>query len=319
MNINIWMTMLPLHICIHTAMSMALTRINSSSVPTGTEMNRDESAGEPVTRRSELRATFAFQGERTVMTDRYYSAPLRFSRSFRPPGGGTELCVYTSDVSPGVLNGDHYHSEWELGEGTHVMLSSTSATRLHPTPSIPSSVNHHFRLGKGATLEYFPESVIPFKGSSSSLTVTFALEEQAILAYADIWSAGRIHRGEAFQFERYRSLTEIWQGEKLAVWDRFGFEPETDDPKHSASLLHYTHTAALWMIAPGLGTAELEQVRSALPPDGRMLAGASLLATGGIGVRLLGMAAWELQEQCLQIWNTLRPHLLGKETLVFRK
>ena len=148
--------MLPLHICIHTAMNMALTRINSSSVPTGTEINRNESAGAPVTRRSELRATFAFQGDRTVMTDRYYSAPLRFSRSFRPPGGGTELCVYTSDVSPGVLNGDLYHSKWELGEGTHVMLSSTSATRLHPTPSIPSSVNHHFRLGKGATLEYFP-------------------------------------------------------------------------------------------------------------------------------------------------------------------
>lgn len=192
--------MLPLHICTHTAMNMALTRINSSSVPMGTEIIRNESPGEPVTRRSELRATFSFQGERTVMTDRYYSAPLRFSRSFRPPGGGSELCIYTSDVSPGVLNGDHYHSEWVLGEGTHVMLSSTSATRLHPTPSLPSSVKHHFQLGKGATLEYFPECVIPFKGSSSSLAVTFELEDQAILAYADIWSAGRIHRGEAFQF-----------------------------------------------------------------------------------------------------------------------
>lgn len=77
--------MLPLHICIHTAMSMALTRINSSSVPTGTEMNRDESAGEPVTRRSELRATFAFQGERTVMTDRYYSAPSGLADPFDLP------------------------------------------------------------------------------------------------------------------------------------------------------------------------------------------------------------------------------------------
>lgn len=314
--------MLPLGICIRIAMSTARpTPINSNSPSTsnGAETETIGHIGDTATRRSELRATFVLQGERTVMTDRYYSAPLRFSRSFRPPGGGNELCIYTSDVSPGVLNGDHYWSEWRLGQGTHVMLSSTSATRLHPTPSVPSTVNHHFRLEQEAILEYFPECVIPFKGSSSSLTATFELGEQAILAYADIWSAGRIHRGEAFQFKRYRSLTEIWQGEQLAVWDRFGIEPEYDDPKQLASLLGYTHTAALWMIAPGLGAAELERIRSALPPDGRMLAGASLLASGGIGVRILGMAAWELQEQCLQIWNTLRPALLGKATLAFRK
>lgn len=312
--------MLPLRICIRTPMSTVRhTATNSSSSLHGVEHGLNCSAGEAVIRRSELRATFALQGGRTVMTDRYYSAPLRFSRSFRPPGGGDELCIYTSDVSPGVLNGDHYRSEWQLGQNTHVMLSSTSATRLHPTPTVPSTVNHHFRLEQGAVLEYFPECVIPFKGSSSSLTTTFELGEQAVLAYADIWSAGRIHRGEAFQFKRYRSLTEIWQGEQLAVWDRFGLEPESDDPKSSAALLDYTHTAALWMIAPGLGAAQLESVRSILPPDGRMLAGASLLATGGIGVRLLGMAAWELQEQCLQIWNTLRPELLGKQTLAFRK
>ncbi len=312
--------MLPLRICIRTPMNTAQpTAINSSSPLHGVELGLNRSAGEAVIRRSELRATFALQGGRTVMTDRYYSAPLRFSRSFRPPGGGDELCVYTSDVSPGVLNGDHYRSDWQLGQNTHLMLSSTSATRLHPTPSAPSSVNHHFQLEQGAVLEYFPECVIPFKGSSSSLTTTFELGEQAVLAYADIWSAGRIHRGEAFQFKRYRSLTEIWQGKQLAVWDRFGLKPECDDPKPSAALMGYTHTAALWMIAPGLGAAQLESVQSTLPPDGRMLAGASVLATGGIGVRLLGMAAWELQEQCLRIWNSLRPTLLDKPSLTFRK
>ncbi|WP_390583592.1 urease accessory protein UreD [Paenibacillus illinoisensis] len=320
MSTNTWMTMLPLRICIHTAMTTAQpTAINSSPVSEGAEMKLGIRAEGAVIRRSELRATFALQEGRTIMTDRYYSAPLRFSRSFRPPGNSNGLCLYTSDVSPGVLNGDHYHSEWHLGEGTHVMLSSTSATRLHPTPSLPSSVNHHFQIGKGAVLEYFPECVIPFKGSSSSLTATFHLEEQAILAYADVWSAGRIHRGEAFEFSKYRNSTEIWQGDQLAVWDRFGMEPSRDDPQKSAALLDFTHTAALWMIAPGLGTAELESIRSALPPDGRMLAGASLLASGGIGVRLLGMAAWELQEQCLHIWNTIRPQLLGNENLTFRK
>ncbi|WKL00414.1 urease accessory protein UreD [Paenibacillus amylolyticus] len=151
-------------------------------------------------------ATFAFQGDRTVMTDRYYSDLSGLADPFDLPEAEPNYVCTRQTSLPESLTGDHYHSEWELGEGTHVMLSSTSATRLHPTPSIPSSVNHHFRLGKGATLEYFPECVIPFKGSSSSLAVTFELEERAILAYADIWSAGRIHRGEAFQF---RALPQL--------------------------------------------------------------------------------------------------------------
>lgn len=312
--------MLPLRICIHTAMA-TIRHTLTDPVP---EMQATQSEPEqPITgaftRRSELRAGFALQGGITVMTDRYYSAPLRFSRSFRPNGGGNGLCVYTSDVSPGVLNGDVYHSEWHLGEDTHVMLSSTSATRLHPTPSLPSSVKHHFTLEQGAVLEYFPEGVIPFKGSSSTLTTRFDLQENAILAYADIWAAGRVHRGELFQFQRYDSLTDIRLGKQIVVWDRFGLAPERDDPTQSAALMHYTHTAALWMIAPRLGSAELELVRQRLPHGSRILAGASMLAAGGIGVRMLGMAAWELQEQCLLLWNAVRPALLGSEMPPFRK
>ncbi len=309
---------MPLHIHIHMA-TVPPTPINPNSSRSEGTIESDVHVEGAAIRRSELQATFALQGGRTIMTDRYYSAPLRFSRSFRSPSDRDGLCIYTSDVSPGVLNGDHYHSNWHLGQDTHVMLSSTSATRLHPTPSLPSSIHHHFRLEQGAVLEYFPECVIPFKGSSSSLHAIFELEGNCILAYADIWSAGRIHRGEAFQFNRYRSLTEIWQGQQLAVWDRFGLEPTVNDPRQSAALLHYTHTAALWMIAPNLGVTQLELIRSALPPDGRMLAGASLLAAGGIGVRILGTAAWELQEQCLHIWNTIRPQLLGSGALTFRK
>lgn len=273
--------------------------------------------------RSELRAAFCLEKDgRTGISERYYSAPLRISRSFRPEGGTGELCVYTTDVSPGVMDGDRYFSEWELGGDTHVILSSTSAIRLHPAPFVPSLVEQTFRLGKGAVLEYFPEGIIPFRGSRCTMKTAFHLEPGAVLAYGEIWSAGRIHHGEAFEFGSYISATEVWREKELAVWDRFVLEPETGFSPHvgSASMMEYTHTAALWVVADGLGRPELDSIQDLLIPGDRVLAGASTLAgERGIAVRMLGYSAEELQQCCFGVWNKLRYKVLGKPQLKLRK
>lgn len=274
-------------------------------------------------RRSELRAAFCLENDgRTCFSERYYSAPLRISRSFRPEGGTGELCVYTTDVSPGVMDGDRYFSEWELGPGTHVILSSTSAIRLHPTPYIPSVVEQTFRLETGAVLEYFPDGVIPFRGSRCTMKTAFFLEPDAVLAYGEIWSAGRIHHGEAFDFHLYASSTEVWRGKELAVWDRFALEPGSGfSPQDgNAAMMDYTHSAALWIVADGLGGPEFDAIQDQLTPGDRVLAGASTLAgQRGIAVRMLGYSAEELQQCCFRVWNTLRHKVLGKPRLMLRK
>ncbi len=269
---------------------------------------------------AKLYATFEDQHGRTHITDRYYEAPLRISRAFRLPGSDGELCVYTSDVSPGVMNGDAYESVWQIRENAHVVLTSTSATRLHPTPTLPSSVSHTFQLEKGAVLEYFPECVIPFAGSNATLSATFHLQESSVLVYADVWSAGRVHRGEIYDFIRFEGNTEVWRDQELVIWDRFALEPDQSVPDTLSSMMDYTHLASLWMVGTSIGTEELHQIRSLLPKDTRILAGASFLAGGeGIAVRMLGRAAFELQEFCLTLWNSIREQTLHKPPLQFRK
>lgn len=271
---------------------------------------------------SELRAGFTVNHNGvTCFSERYYTAPLRISRAFRPDGGSGEMHVYTTDVSPGVMDGDRYRSQWSLEERTHVILGSTSALRLHPTPCLPSLVEQSFHLAKGAILEYFPECVIPFRGSRSRLNTIFHLDPGAVLVYGDLWSAGRVHHGESFAFASYKSATEIWIGPDLAVWDHFVLEPGSGFSPHSgpAAMMNYTHTAALWIVAAGLGNSELDAIGGILA-SANVWAGASLLAEqSGIAVRMLGYSAEELQQCCFAVWNALRPTVIGKPPLQLRK
>ncbi|SDG44174.1 urease accessory protein [Fontibacillus panacisegetis] len=274
--------------------------------------------------KSRLRADFRVdQNGKTFIHDRYYTAPLRISRTFRPDGGSGELYLYTTDVSPGVLDGDHYQSEWLLSNGAHVILSSTSAVRLHPTPNHPSVIEQTFHIGKRAILEFFPECVIPFRGSNCTMNTEFHLEQDSILVYADVWSAGRIHYGEAFEFDQYTSLTEVTRENRLIVWDKFALEPGRDLYGGSPAFMSYTHSAALWIVCPQIGNEELGMIREVLrknSDDKQMIFGASLLAhQGGVAVRMLGTSAERLQQCCLSAWNVLRPSLLQKPALLLRK
>lgn len=283
-----------------------------------------------ISRISRLRAEFhADQNGRTFIQDRYYTAPLRISRAFRPDGGTGELHVYTTDVSPGVLDGDYYQSEWIVGSGAHIVLSSTSAVRLHPTPNNPSVIEQSFRLDEGAILEYFPEVVIPFRGSSCSMKTRFQLASNSVLVYGEVWAAGRIHYGEAFDFHSYASMMEIYRGERMIVWDRMNLHPNRDQYDGFASFMNYTHSAVMWIVATGIGEEELRIVWETISElskstDNKVLAGASLLAhhsgnNTGIGVRMLGKSAEQLQRSCISAWNSIRPKVINKPALRLRK
>lgn len=283
-----------------------------------------------VGRISKLRADFqADHYGRTFIQERYYTAPLRISRAFRPDGGTGELHVYTTDVSPGVLDGDYYQSEWTVGQGAHVVLSSTSAVRLHPTPHNPSVIEQTYQLGEGAILEYFPEVVIPFRGSSCSMRTRFQLAPDSVLVYGEVWAAGRIHYGEAFDFHSYTTMTEIYRDEVMIVWDKMQLHPNRDQYDGCASFMNYTHSAVVWVVALGIGEVELSMVRDTLSEllescNNRVMAGASLLAhhggnNTGIGIRMLGRSAEQLQQFSISAWNAIRPKVINKSALRLRK
>ena len=120
----------------------------------------------------------------------------------------------------GVLGGDHLVTEIIQEAGTHVCLTTPSATRIYRTSQQPAVLETVIKLGEGATLEYLPDHVIPHTGSAlrQSLRVEMARGSRAIVL--DSLASGRVAHGERWSFTEIDSRTEVYVCGKPAFLNR---------------------------------------------------------------------------------------------------
>lgn len=75
-----------------------------------------------------IKGRFAVRNNKTVLMNRFHSSPLKISKTFHLDSTG-QLFVYMLDASPGMLDGDRYNINMELGDGCEVYLTNQSFTR----------------------------------------------------------------------------------------------------------------------------------------------------------------------------------------------
>ena len=108
-----------------------------------------------------LRAAFSRAGDRTVMINKYHTAPLKIAKTFQKQ---EQLNVIVMDVSPGILEGDRYTLEWKSEAHAHVMITNQSYMKAHPCPlGILSEVKQSFSLEEGAVVEHMPEPMMLYE------------------------------------------------------------------------------------------------------------------------------------------------------------
>ena len=108
------------------------------------------------------------------------------------------------------MGGDRYEIEATLGPGSSATILTPGATRVYGGPEAGQRAVFH--VGEGAFLEYLPRHVIPYAGSSYRQESAFHLSEDATLLACDAFSAGRLARGERFDFDRLFGRTRIDRG-----------------------------------------------------------------------------------------------------------
>src|SRR5580700_10276216 len=106
-----------------------------------------------------LRLRFARSGTRTILAQSRFSLPLQALAPLALEDGSCYLMLL--NPTGGVLGGDRLVTEIELEPGTHLCLSTPSATRVYRTEAEPAILDAVIRVGEGATLEYFPDHIIP--------------------------------------------------------------------------------------------------------------------------------------------------------------
>ena len=266
-----------------------------------------------------LKLRFARSGPRTILAQSRFSLPLQALAPLTLEGGAAYMMLL--NPTGGVLGGDHLVTEIVLEAGTHVCLTTPSATRVYRTTEHRAIVETTIRVGEGATLEYLPDHVIPHSGSAihQSLRIEVAPGSHAIVL--DAMASGRRARGERWKFREMNSRTEVFVSGKLAYINSTRIAPAAMPPDQFGVMKGFDYMACLTVVADGSahGNDLLAAFNAALDGEPDVKGGASLLTRSGCVVRFLARSAPDMTRVTKRLCDAAREHVLGLPPLDHRK
>ncbi len=262
---------------------------------------------------------FARRGPGTVLAASRFTLPLQALEPVMLKDGTAYLMLL--NPSGGLVGGDRLTTRIRLEPATHVCLTTPSATKVYRTVGDPAVHETTIELGAGAILEYIPDHLIPHAGAAlrQVLRVEMGAASRAIVT--DGYAAGRVGRGERWEFAQLDSLTTVTSGGRLVFFNRTKLTPASVAPAGAGKAQRFNYVASFLVVADEWH--EWEQLRCAL--DERLSAfpqvsgGASLLARGGCFARYLTNTAHELSQTTRALWVTTRRLLLGLDGFDLRK
>jgi urease accessory protein len=253
-----------------------------------------------------LRLRFARSGARTILAQSRFSLPLQALAPLALEDGASYLMLL--NPTGGVLGGDHLVTEIVQEPGTHVCLSTPSATRIYRTASKPAILEIGIHVGEDATLEYFPDHVIPHAGSAlrQCLLVDMARGSRAIIF--DSMASGRRAHGERWKFRELDSRTEVHVCGRPAYINRTRIVPSVICPDQLGLMEDFDYMTCLSIFAEGFTRwAEVcAAMNSELEGMPEVRGGASLLSRHGCVVRFLARSATDMTFANKKLWDAAR-------------
>ena len=280
---------------------------------------KSERNPERVGRDGFLRLRFARSGESTILAQSRFSLPLQALTPLTLADGASYLMLL--NPTGGVLGGDHLTTHIAQEAGTHVCLTTPSATRIYQTLEQPAIVETTIQLQEGAMLEYFPDHVIPHAGSAlrQFLRVEMARGARAILL--DSMACGRVAHGERWKFTEMDSRTEVYSRGRAIFLNRTKIVPETMQPGRLGLMEEFDYITCVSVFADGferwmeLCAAMNAEIESA--PDIR--GSATTLSHGGCVARFLARSASDMISANKKLWDVARDQVAGLSPFDQRK
>jgi urease accessory protein len=248
-------------------------------------------------------------GDRTRMLVAAQDPPWRAIRAFRNSQG--QALVHLHNVSGGVLAGDSLCLSIDAEPSTRVQITSVGATRIYRRgPGRPMAhLRTSIRIGDGAMLEYLPDVVIPFAGSSFSQSTSVSLAHNAGFIGWETIAAGRTASGETFAFDFFHSECTVHSGSRPLALERYTLIPAERELHSIARWGRFRYTASLYMCHTGLAQSRWRDIESCLnelallrtSPSVRW--GVSRLIENGLVIRALALEAHHITSGLRTFWE----------------
>jgi urease accessory protein UreH len=205
----------------------------------------DHRASRSIGRAARLELAFEQRRGRTVLAHSYAEPPFRTGGVFDLDGAAYVILVTSG---PGIFAGDSLQVSIHVGAGATVMLTSQAALQVHPPahPAHPAALlRHDYRVDEDAELQCHWDPVIPFAGSRLDQRFDLQVADSSRLYWTDALLAGRVSRGEAWQFESLAHELRLRVGSRLACLERYTLAPSEDRAARAWTSARATHLATV--------------------------------------------------------------------------
>ena len=268
-----------------------------------------------------LRLRFERRASGTVVARCRYTLPLQTLA----PVALDDPAAVVSILNPtgGLVGGDRLSIEVEATAGTHAVLTTPSATRVYRTGGEAATQSVKISIGPRAIVEWVPDHTIPFAGSAFRQTLDVEMDETSRLILVDAFSAGRVGRGEAWQFALLDSAVSVRDRQGWLLHDRLALRGPMTAKDTAWDNLGYAESHPYFATLAIIGSFDCERftadVRQHCPGADSGRVGVAALARGGVLIRCLALRAPELIDTIETCWGLGRRALLGLPPLALRK
>ncbi|KAI8835341.1 UreD urease accessory protein-domain-containing protein [Chytridium lagenaria] len=195
-----------------------------------------------------------------------FTFPLRLISPSPHPSAPLHRSVYMLSYGGGLLANDEISLKVRVKGKCSLSILTQGTTKVFKIPSTSSQTSRQaaakqhltIRIGSESLICILPDPVVPFADSSFSQTQTIYLDSvSSSLVLLDWVSAGRVSRGEAWDFKRYESRVSVRLGTRDGpelfrdVW--LLEDDETDNSPHRSFLARvrpYKCLATLLLLGP---------------------------------------------------------------------
>jgi urease accessory protein len=229
-----------------------------------------------VGRQGRLDIAFALQSGRTVLRHSYCEVPFKITRLLDADLPGFAHLILMQ-CTAGLFGGDNIECVIHVDAGARVVLTQQAATKVHPSGDLPATQRTRIVVESGAVLVADFEPVIPFADSRLDQSTHIELENGASLVFWEGMMAGRIGRGEQWQFSELKSETRVDQCGRPLYLDRVSLNPASGNPQSGWIMKDSGYVGTGLLFREGADHLAV-QLHEAMPNAGVDILGPNLVA-----------------------------------------
>ncbi len=275
---------------------------------------------------------------RTVIKKMYSQAPLLVQRVLQYDGddnhcvGNSSSCgggggggggeqdisspayLYIMSTSGGILQGDRYRIDINVGKSARVHLTTQGATRIYSMNSNYATQMLNITVEDGGYLEFVPDQIIPYRNSRFYQEASLNVHSNATMIYAETIMPGRVAMGESFVYDacHLKTVATDHNG-NYRLADIASITPKIHDVSSFGMQGRYKVMGSAYILTETRHVSELyRQISAAIASNKEIFGGVTVIKDDtGLLARILGENTEHVKDAILEMVRILREVVIG--------